>query len=70
MLPINLIYDFQLLERGVPVYCNNQFVHAIAPINENWYYVITTQEIVYANSHKVLHLSMIENEKYQDARWN
>lgn len=70
MLPLTLIYDFQLLERGVTVYCNGQFVKAIAPINNNWFYIITTQEIVYSRSEKKLSLTPIENSIYQDSRWN
>lgn len=76
MLPINLIYDFQLLQRGVPIYCNNQLVKAIAPmvyeypLGKQWWLVMTTQEIVYANSDKILSLNPIENVKYQDIRWN
>lgn len=59
MLEVNLIYDFQLLQRGVPTYCNGQFVKMIEPINKDWYILHTTQEIVYARSEKKLSLNVL-----------
>ena len=67
MIPTNLIYDFQLLQRGVPTYCNGQFVKMIAPLNNDWYILLTTQEIVYARSEKKLSLNVL-NRIANDSR--
>lgn len=76
MLPVSLVYEFQLLQRGIVVYCNNQQVKAMLPLhkgfnNEQDYYLIfTTQELVYVHPKKLLSLNMIENAIYQEAKWN
>jgi len=75
MLPINLIYDFQLLERGVHVYCNNQIVGKIEPIKRDnyfngYYKVYTVQEDVYCHPDKTLSLSAIKNIVPNNARWS
>lgn len=69
MLEVNLIYDFQLLQRGIPTYCNGQFVRMIAPINKDWYILLTTQEIVYARSEKKLSLNVL-NRVANDSKWS
>lgn len=75
MLPITLVYEFQLLQRNVPVYCNNQIVGKIKPIKRDSYFkgyykVYTTQEDVYCHPTKLLSLSAIENIVPNDSKWS
>ena len=75
MLPINLVYDFQLLPRGVPVYCNNQSVKLIVPVLTNTYFegyylLKTNQEYVYCHPAKMLSLSVVEGITPNDSKWS
>lgn len=42
MLPIVLVYEFQLLQRGTPCYFNNQLILQIKPMGHDCFTIRTT----------------------------